>query len=71
MLGFLQRHWWVNVDMFGDHYVGKSRLAMNSRNYSFDLTIDGPFDSQEDAARALAFWRRQSPGAMERLYSYR
>ena len=23
------------------------------------LTIDGPFDEQEDAARSLAFWRHQ------------
>ncbi len=40
--------------------VTKSRTSLCSWDYE---VVDGPFYSQEDAARSLAFWRHQEGGA--------
>ena len=37
--------------------VVRGRLSPDSIDY---ILVDGPFDYQEDAARALAFWRHQT-----------
>ena len=55
-------YWVVFAKQMQQCTVIRQRLSPgNDSTYSTMgfVTLDGPFDDQEDAARALAFWTRQ------------
>lgn len=53
---FRRRYWLVKY--FGKLEVRRGRI--NPAGFvSMETLVDGPFDTQEDAARALAFWQAQ------------
>jgi hypothetical protein len=53
------RYWLVEYTMTGQRRILRAKLNPISKSYT--ILLDGPFTTQEDAARALAFWRCQYP----------
>lgn len=65
MFNFLKLKYWL-VDDYDDLVIRKSRF--NPCNFLSGLQlIDGPFYTQEDTARALAFWKKQEITFQDKL----
>lgn len=60
---FSLRYWVIWSNTKSQMIVAKSRLSPGNDGLHYStlgvITLDGPFDSQEDAVRALHFWHMQ------------
>ena len=65
LLPFRLRFWvvrntWIDsIEHEGLYKVVKARTQCGACGFGNYELVDGPFDTQEDAARALAFWQLQ------------
>lgn len=56
-----RRRFWIIVDEYNpkDICVTKARFGFTAHT-CIKRILDGPFDTQEDAVRALSFWKLQN-----------